>query len=318
MRILSVLLIAAVSLSASAEIQSEFRGPIQLKVWQHWQQSWNVEDVTGNNAQFVFTRGTNTNTPFAELRLRSVQGGLQAKISCAAYVRTETWKVEEKPGRVLEVNGTKSGEWTTFTADNFSECTDKQGERIVTNIDLQVFSGTNKVFSYQLKPMYIRGAKSNYWNNPIDPHSAHAGSGQISVATAMTAENGWDKWNGNLVKPILNFVDRNTLSADSFIGLHRHEANQELYFVESGKMKMLAGVASRNGANYTVRRPWDSKGQLQDTPEFSANGGWIEERTLGPGEISVIVPTGADSNSVYFHGIKAVTEAVFWTMGSKN
>lgn len=302
-----------------AGVQSEFRGPVRLKVWQHWQQSWNVEDVTADNAQFFFERGTENGVPYIQLRYRNSAGqDLKARIRCDGYVRTALWNVAEKTGNPYAIVGRRDGEWNIFRLANAPECLDKAGDRIVTRVEMEVFSGARQVFAYQLKPMYVRGSKSHYWNNPIDPFSAHGGFGQVSVATAMSGESGWDKWNGVLVKPTLDFVDRNTMTAGSLVGLHRHQTNQELYFIEMGQMKMLAGVANRSGANYTALRLWDGSGRVQETTEFQAAGGWIEERILEAGEVSVIVPAGLQKDTIYFHGIQALTNATFWTMGAKN
>ena len=168
--------------------------------------------------------------------------------------------------------------------------------------------------------MYVRGKNASYWNNRIPPYSAHAGKGVISVATLMAGEKDWDRWDGILVKPIIEFMDRNTMNKGAEIGLHRHVANQEAYLVEDGVGEMAMGVATRSGDIYKAERLfWEESGERQKVDEFVATGGYVEFRNLSPGDIAVIVPDAAKKDRVYFHGIRAVSsDLVFWTMGKKN
>lgn len=77
-------------------------------------------------------------------------------------------------------------------------------------------------------------------------------------------------------------------------------------------------ATASGGPTSPVQRKWDGAGKLMNTDEFLAEGGWIEERVLNLGDISVIVPSPNETDSVYFHGIEASSDLTFWTMGTKN
>jgi hypothetical protein len=301
-----------------AQAQSTFRGPVQLKVWRHWQQSWNVEEVPGQRFQFELARGLQG--PGVVLKFRSERNDLRATIKCDRYVKTGVWSMEDHAGPVFDSeSATREENLLVFKIPAANECVDQENTRIVTRISFDIWSiSGEKVFSYSVVPMYVRGPATYYWKNDIPPYNAHAGSGQISVSNLFNGESTTDRWDGTLVKPVLNFVDRNKMMPGSFIGLHRHESNQEAYFMESGRAKMIVGVAARSSGNRTVSRVWDQAGATQQTEEYEANGGWLETRIMGPGEISVIVPNSSQNNNVYFHGIEALEESTFWTMGTKN
>ncbi|MEZ4749357.1 MAG: hypothetical protein R3B54_01650 [Bdellovibrionota bacterium] len=299
-------------------VQSTFTGPASLKVWQHWQQSWNVEDVTAGEWKFKLTRGMDGPTPFVSLEYKSSDKELKATVQCRYRERTDVWQNQIAEGKEKQVQSRSGGDVATFEFKNFADCVDQNEKRIVESIKFKIEKGDKTIYEYSLTPMYVRGKNQVYWDNPIAAYSAHAGSGKIRVATAMSAEAKWDKWQGILVKPVLEFVDRNTMEAEAFIGLHRHEAHQEAYFIESGEAVMLSGVSARSGENYKTLRQWDEKGATQETTQFDAEGGWVESRNLSSGEVSVVVPNPENKDAVYFHGIRAVKDTVFWTMGSKN
>jgi mannose-6-phosphate isomerase-like protein (cupin superfamily) len=64
---------------------------------------------------------------------------------------------------------------------------------------------------------------------------------------------------------VLEFVDRNIVPADAAIGLHRHEANQEAYYIEKGQARIQMGIAAQKGQPYQQNRLWDkSKKQFQN------------------------------------------------------
>ena len=303
------------------ELQSEFSGPVNLNVWRHWQASWNVEEVDASSLanHFVLSRGREGGRPVVRLSFQGI--GDSARLDCRAIVRKDTWRVEEEnntPIFASRASGGLSDSSSSFIFSGADACLDQLGQRIVTEIRFSVSDRNGATFSYGLRPMYVRGKNASYWDNPIDPYSAHAGTGLIRVATAMTAESGWDRWDGVLVRPTLNFVDRNMMSAGGRVGLHRHEANQELYFIESGRALMKMGMAPKASSNRSVLRRWSGSGGDQATEEFSAEGGWLETRSLEAGEIAVIVPNSENRDTVYFHGIDAQTDLIFWTMGSKN
>ena len=301
-----------------ADAQSSFTGPIQIKVWKHWQQSWNVENVTAENYQFTLVRGIGSSEVI--LKYRTTETSLNASIKCEGYIKTDKWSMQVREGtNQTTSSGIRDGQFIILKFPSNTECVDSEGLRIVTKISFQISRPSGqKIYDYSLVPMYVRGKDTYYWKNDISSYSAHAGTGQISVSNLFSGEKNIDLWNGILVKPILNFVDRNTMTTGSFIGLHRHENNQEAYFMESGEAKMIVGLVSRSTPDRRVHRKWEENGSAQETDEFSAEGGWVESRVLKPGEVSVIVPSANQPNAVYFHGIQAIQNSVFWTMGTKN
>lgn len=319
--VLLVTMLSHLSSPLQAVVQSTFEGPVELKVWKHWQESWNVETPPSNNAKkFDLERGVElSGDAYVSLRYIGELKTPRATLQCKSLTRSGTWEVQPAVGKsyFTEYRVKRDNQYI-FNFAKAEDCLDRLGERIVTEIAFEFLNGSTSVYQYTVKPMYVRGKNNAYWDNKIDPYSAHAGKGSISIAGALKGESGWDIWDGVLVKPLLNFVDRNTLSAMSTIGLHRHEANQELYFIESGEAKMTTGIARKKGDVYEVSRKWDVNEKEQNTSEFFAEGGWIEHRKLTTGELAVIVPNPQDRENVYFHGIEAKTDVVFWTMGTKN
>lgn len=297
-------------------VQSRFVGPVDLNVWRHWQPSWNVENVT-REIQFELIRGEDAlGRPYVRLRYRSTRPGLTAHIGARIVERDGNWGVRERTLLDLPpVPGVTGAEWTDFWFEGTADLIDRDDVRAVTQIGFTIFDHEREIYHYGLEPMFARG---RYWNNPIEGYSAHAGSGSISVATYFDAEKGWTEWNGQRVAPELAYIERNTLSADAVIGLHRHERNQEIWQVERGLFVVHNGMAARAAPTISNERPWDGTGKLVRTDEFPARGGWIESRHLGPGELSMIVPNPKQNDNVQFHGIRALTEGVFWTMGKKN
>lgn len=305
---------------AAFQEQSRFVGPLELKVWKHWQPSWNVEAETSPRG-FSLIRSIDGERGQVSLTLYDQRKTeLKGILRCEALKRTDTWKVELKTGREFStVNFQNPQGDAQFIWDNSDDCVDVSEKNITQKLSVRVTDKQGKeLFSYSVSPMYVRGKNQSYWNNPISSFSAHAGTGNISIATLLSGENGWDQWNGTLVKPILSFADRNTMKAGALVGLHRHEANQEIYLIESGQAEMVMGVAARVSDSYKTMRPWDEKGEKKETDEFAAQGGWKETRFLNPAEAAIIVPSPTDKNTVYFHGINARTDVVFWTMGSRN
>lgn len=301
--------------------QNIFRGPIQLKVWKHWQASWNVEDVTGDNFAFELIRQESPAS--LVLNYRTTEPSLRAEITCDRLQKVADWAMAPQTGSTqsAQMFQNSNHQFQTARFTNPRDCLDLGGQRIITNIRFRVVRTTNnqEIFAYAVNPMYVRGPQIYRVNNPIDPHSAHAGRGQISVGKQMTAEDGNDFWDGILVKLSLGFVDLNRMLAGGVIGLHRHERNQEAYLIQSGQGRMLVGVAQQvPGSNRREQRRWNSAGANQETDVFDANGGYIEQRDLGPGDIAVIVPNPNNSNTIYFHGIEALTDLTFSTMGTKN
>lgn len=272
---------------------------------------------------FVLTRYSET-TPegksatFLELVLHKFhENGLKARFFGSAYVREGAYGTKQLAIPSVETSGTKEGDKVKFQvpAPGFL---DEPGVRIVSAIEFEVMRGAEQAYSYRLLPMYVRGSRNQYWNNNIDPVLAHSGSGRIEVANGSSAETGLDYWDGVLVRPTLNFIDRNSLSKGAQIGLHRHESNQEMWLVESGEVEVTNGIATRSSADYKARRPWDSSGEIREVSQFNASGGWIETRRLVAGEYSVIVPNSKAPNTVCFHGLKALSESNTFTMGTKN
>lgn len=295
--------------------QSRFVGPVDLNVWRHWQPSWNVENVT-QGIRFELIRGEDgLRRAYVRLRYRDAKPTLKARIGARVLERDGTWGVREKIVDLGPVDGVAGPEWTDFWFEGATDLIDQDDVRVVTQIGFGIYDDEREVYHYGLEPMFARG---RYWNNPIEGYSAHAGSGAISVETLFDAEKGWKVWNGQVVGPELGYIERNKLEKDAVIGLHRHERNQEVWQVESGLFVVHNGMAARSGPNASVERPWDSAGKMVRTDQFPARGGWIESRHLGPGELSIIVPNPNQSDNVQFHGIRAVTDGIFWTMGKKN
>ncbi len=316
---LFVVLSALVSAPLYAQTQSLFKGPVQLKVWKHWQQSWNVENASSEYL-FELERGWEQNSSYVKLKFKNTGANLKARISCESYIPEGPWamkKVQSENFEVVQLNTDAN-----FTHFQFKDipCADEALKRIVTEIKFSILAPDGSVLlDYKLLPMYVRGKDQSYWDNKILSYNAHAGTGDINVANGMNAENGNDTWGGVLVRPALNFVDRNVMMAGATIGLHRHEKNQEAYLIEAGKATMHVGMAARvEGSNRQVTRRWDLEGTSKETEEFDAQGGWIESRTMTPGQISVIVPNPQDQGTVYFHGIDADETTTFFTMGTKN
>jgi len=306
---------------AVESIQSKFYGPVKAKVWQHWQQSWNVENLADEkSAIFNLVRGFDAQgKSIVEIRFRHAKSeNLTATLMCDSYIRDGQWNVKPLTGKALLSETNVDGSVARFQFLSADECLDQKESRIVSKISFKISSGQKRIFGYSLLPMYVRGKDQPYWDNPIPPYSAHAGSGSIAVANSMAGESGWDQWGGIVVKPILGFVDRNRMDAGSSVGLHRHERNQEMYLIKEGSAEMRMGVTSKKSDLYVTSRIWDEDGNMQNVNEFYAEGGWIEARTLKSGEISVIVPDESQVDTVYFHGISAIENTVFWTMGSKN
>jgi len=151
---------------------------------------------------------------------------------------------------------------------------------------------------------------------------AHVGTGSFSIELLSSLDKSWDSYSGRKVVPKLSFIERNTISGDASVGTHRHEANQEMWFIEKGEIVVEHGIAGRNSSNYIVSRQWSSNGEKKDTTQFDASGGWIESRTLKAGDFTVIVPNSENKNEVTFNGFKSVwnvdDEVIFWTLGTKN
>lgn len=310
--------------AANYQLQSRFTGPVRLKVWKHWQASWNVDLDLSASPEFILSRGflekdDGTKTPVIRLEMLMLdEGGLRVRFTGEAFHRAGEYETRRGPIASVEATGIVQPMSTVFEVEA-PEFVDESGKRIVTEIQFELLRGDQRLYHYRLLPMYVRGAVNHYWENQIDPYSAHAGSGKNSVANGSSGETGLDIWDGQLVKPTLEFIDRNTLSAGSRIGLHRHERNQEMWLIEKGQAWIYNGVASRTSENYQAPRIQNSKAELAEVAQFDAGGGWIEQRLLSEGEYSVIVPTPNDAMKVCFHGLRAAAEETkTFTMGTKN
>lgn len=306
-----------------SQVQSEFRGPVEGIVWKHWQASWNVE-VNRGQGQFRLTRGrSSTGSPLVKLDYRGDLRYPKAILRGKRRVRSGVWEVgsQEIPAVSVSQQVTGGDSVSFVFSDGAKDFLDLPGEQTLLEINFAIFDGDVEVFQHSLTPMFIRGKNSaSYWTNEIDPVLAHNGEGSISVSTMLAAENTWEQMNGVLVQPNVSFVERNTLAAGSRIGLHRHEKNQEMYFIEEGRLMMSMGMAKKSSDIYEVTRTFDSLGNSFKTQEFEIAGGWVETREMNPGDFSVIVPNPIQSRygEVYFHGIDALENSVFWTAGSKN
>lgn len=307
-----------------AEVQSVFKGPVELKVWQHWQQSWNVENVTSKHL-FELERGVSPDgKTYLKLDLNSVMNELEARIKCVSYVPKDLWSMKVESSAVFSSQQSveSSGALKRFYFSDIP-CVDQLKKRIVKNINFEIYNGLGeRVFDFNLEPMYVRSKNQNYWDNQISPYSAHAGSGDISVSNWISdsSDPQGDTWGGIRVNPTLNFVDLNRMKKGSSIGLHRHESNQEAYLILNGEATMHVGLSPvQSNSRERVQRPWSlAPGDVKEVDQFSTYGGWIESRVLRAGEMSVIVPNPQNKETVYFHGIDANEDTVFFTMGTKN
>jgi hypothetical protein len=308
---------------AASQVQSRFRGPVALKVWKHVQPSWNVEDATADGWAFELERGFSASgSPYVRIQSRTAGGGTVAQLSCSALVRTGEWEVKRQESTVKSVAASTEARDASFLfeRENAVACLDVSEKRIVTEIRFKILNGDHVLHEQTLLPMYVRGRGLFYWRNPVEPYAAHGGEGDITVATAMGASRGdWDTWGGVLARPTANYFERNTLRNGAAIGLHRHEQNQEMFLVESGEAEMTMGVASLASEPYPVARRWSGTSDaLINTTQRDARGGWIETRRLQPGQAAVIVPDPSKPNTVYFHGIKAQSDLLFWVFGTLN
>lgn len=296
---------------------------MELKVWQHWQQSWNVEDVTQDHL-FEFERGFDEEAkPLSTLKFKTELSNLEARIQCETYVPKDMWSMHTISSEVLSVKSQAIGLDRAFFEFENAPCTDEKAVRIVRKIHFKIINDIGEeIYSYTLIPMYVRSKDQNYWNNPIPAYSAHAGSGDIAVSNWISdgSDPQSDTWGDIRVSPTLNFVDLNFMKKDSKIGLHRHERNQEAYLILEGQATMLMGVAAKVlDSEEKVMRQWSlAPDDVKEVTQFTAQGGWIESRTLNAAELSVIVPHPSLQDTVYFHGINAVEDTRFFTMGTKN
>lgn len=316
----------SISAFAADSVQSRFSGPVELKVWKHWQASWNVEEIKPERYTFDLFRGhTDAGKPFFRVHFNSLVKVSEARLECEAYVANDMWSMRKEKLQTQSKSLSEAILDTNVFVFEDSNCVDEAQKKIVTKISFQIFNEEGVVvYGYSVKPMYLRGRDQNYWDNEIPSYSAHAGSGTIFVANGIDEKRidnqRTDTWDGVSVNPTLNFLDRNRMKAGAKIGLHRHEANQELYLIEEGSAWMHMGLAPVvDGSLERVQRKFSlAEGDVQITDQFTAQGGWIESRLMTKGQISVIVPNPSNNNTVYFHGIDAVEDTVFFTMGTKN
>lgn len=312
-------------LLAGDKIQSSFEGPVELEVWKHWQSAWNVERIEIQKPVFELKRGFeepkdgSVNGPaFVQLLYRGAKAsGLEVKFWGKAFVRGGQYdnRVEAIPEvKALSQEGA-DGSVFRFLAPGFL---DEPGQRIVLAIHFEISDRGKSLFNYGVLPMVVRGKHNYFWKNQIDPFLAHGGHGQIQVANSASGETGLDTWNGQLFRPVVDYIDFNELAAGSEIGMHRHERNQELWLIQKGSVVVSHGMAKRAGADYPVQKKVDSSGAHSATNAFLASGGWIETRELGPGEFAAIVPDPKDDQSFCFHGLLALSDTEMVTMGAKN
>ncbi len=318
----AVFLFLASSAALAAEIlQSEFNGPISLNVWKHIEPSWNVEISAQSPPQFTLRRGRSgagaTARGFIELRFHSLaEEGLRARFSGKAYVRTGPFDNRLESIELAEASSTIVGKSSVFRLQN-DAFVDAPGKRIVTEIEFEIFQADASLFRFGVLPMYARGPQTYYHQNVIDPYRVNASSGNISVASESSNTLGLDIWNGQEVAPVLNTIDSIRLDSGARLGLHRHEKNQELWLVQSGQFAVIQGVAKQTSSERPSTRQWDASGNQKQTTEFSATG-WVEQRILGPRELTIIVPEPKSPSTVCFHGLLALTDGNYLSMGTEN
>ncbi len=297
-------------------IQSSFEGPLNLEVWKHWQASWNVERRE-QAVDFQLARGWDSEgSRFLELRYTRPLHNATAEFSVKHLRRTGEWEVSEISLPAFTIVGLQDESSTLFRLQT-DDATDFSGKHVVSEIHFRVLSDNSEIFSETVHPMFVRGKNQLHFENEIDPHSAHAGQGTVVVGGASISDRGIGEWQGRLVNPLLSFMDRNLLLAGSAVGLHRHVQNQEMFFVESGSAVVQNGVAQTDGDTYRVERKWNSAGDIKETDAVRGSGGWLETRTLKAGQATVIVPDPDSKSTIYFNGISAESDVVFWTMGTR-
>ncbi len=303
------------------EVQNIFEGPVKFAVWQHWQPSWNVEREP-LDPKFRLEIGRADTKGFVRLAFRKhLSTDLTASFWGESWERTGEYEDESKTITEQKVAGTRIGDGWEFLLSDDEAFLDVSGKRIVTKINFRISDASgNPIYEYGIIPVYVRGSTNFHWSTAIDPYLAHVGRGKIGVANGTTSENPskMDHWNGVLVRPSLQFIDRNILDAGAKIGLHRHEANQEMWLVENGQVLVSHGMAPIIEYDQKVDRIWNSKGEKRTVTQHIAEGGWIEERTLRRGEYAIIVPNPAHRGNVCAHGLLAVTRSTTFTMGAKN
>jgi len=78
---------------------SFFKGPVKLKIWKHWQPSWNVElESLQQEYQFELERKYNHNgSELVTLKMRNqMYNEALATVSCTVIVKTNGWNVEKR------------------------------------------------------------------------------------------------------------------------------------------------------------------------------------------------------------------------------
>src|SRR5262245_6003326 len=103
------LLVFLYSFSVRAEVQSTFEGPVKLKVWQHWQQSWNVENVTNpDEIKFVIERGFveegGIRLPYIKVKYRTYENTInRVRIQSEVYLPQDQWSMRKELRPAVEV-----------------------------------------------------------------------------------------------------------------------------------------------------------------------------------------------------------------------
>lgn len=317
-----LLISVALRCFATDLVQSEFRGPVDLRVWKHMQDSWNVEEVPGSSPEFILRRGKEVGQKktvgFLELQYTAVaEAGLRVRFSGTAYKRFGPRGTKLEAVSVLEASSFVVGGASVFRIEA-PEYVDEPGTRIVTEIEFEILRGSDCIYHYSVLPMYVRGSQNQYWQEVIDPYRAHAGKGVIEVASTSSSETNLDYWNGQRVQPSLSSIELFTVGRGSMIGLHRHVSNQEMWLINEGQFMVSHGMAKRVSDIQQVVRKWDSTGKIQSVDEFSAKSLYIEQRKLSSKEYVVIVPDPKETSSFCLHGLVALSEGSFFSMGTKN
>lgn len=90
--------------------------------------------------------------------------------------------------------------------------------------------------------------RCNIWQVPLEPTQAHQGQGQIEFHRILTQAN---------IKGACHFMDFTRMPPGSSIGLHRHEASEEEYYLilEGSGLMQQDGVQFRVRAGDLIRNP---------------------------------------------------------------
>jgi hypothetical protein len=317
-----ILLIAQMGFGSSL-IQNTFQGPVSLNLWQDWQSHWNIEEASNAQPDFTLTLGRSEPAApgaigkgFIELTVhRAHAEGRTASIWGEITRRASQFDIRSEPLTKIDMGtGTASQTGTVFRLET-EDFLDQPGLRILTSIAFEVSEKGSPVLQYGVTPMYVRGNAIHVSAAKIDPVLLHNGSGEIEVALWAAPKEPSDSWEGRSIETAVCTALPVKLGANAKIGCHRHQTTNEMVVIQTGIVEMVHGSAVRSSANRRATHAWSST-VTKETDQFSASGGWIEKRALGPGDVAWIVPDPKDADRVCFHGLLALAPSQVLLLGS--